>query len=187
MGYINERGEVILAPTFDKVDPFSASGIGLVGNYTGRYNQQMNAGYVDRAGKFVFPLQDTEDLGTLMPNEMIMNEFVLLFNMENNKWNMGLGNVRTRKVVIPIEYSFIRGTFDQKYFLLQQGDKWGIADRTGAIILSAVYDGIKISDALFLGTKPQDLFPVLISDGGKWRYMKADGTYLPVVGDYINY
>jgi len=185
VGYINEQGNVILEPTFAKADPFSASGIGLVANYTGEYYRQMRAGYVDTTGNFIFPMQDTENLGALLPHEMIMNEFVLLFNTKNNNWNMGLGNVRTREIVIPIEYSFIRGTFDQAYFLLQQGDKWGIADRTGAIILPAVYDGIKISDALFRGSKPQDLFPVLISEGGKWKYMNEDGTYLPVVGDYI--
>lgn len=185
LGYLNESGKVILAPTFAKADPFYASGVGLVGNYIDPYHYKMHAGYVDTAGTFIFPMQDTENLGMLLPHELVMNEFLFLFKMENNDWKVGIGNANSREIVIPREYSFIRGTFDQRYFLLQQGDKWGVADRAGKIILPAVYDGIKISSALYTGSKPQALFPLLISEGGKWKYITEEGSYLNVEGNDV--
>lgn len=149
IGYINERGEEVIAPQFD-----------LIPNYLNRSQfregsavvaKNGNYGVINTKGKEIIP----------MKNEGIGNWAELMAVKRKGKW--GFIN-RANQLVIPATYDHAE-SFSGTIALVQEMSLYGVIDKTGNKIIETGYNNIELAMNSYLIVNNGALYGVVSSKG----------------------
>lgn len=149
LGYINERGEEVIAPQFD-----------LIPNYLNRSQfkegsavvaKNNNYGVINTKGKEIIPLK----------NEGIGNWAELTAVKRKGKW--GFIN-RANQLVIPATFDHAE-SFVDNVALVQEMSLYGVIDKTGQKIIETGYNNIELAMNNYLIVNNGALYGVVSSKG----------------------
>lgn len=188
-GYINRKGELFVEPQYDWVFDFVGDAAVVLKSEDGnRSAQRFKMGIIDKKGRYIFPMEyDFDNIGLNHVESFFVGNSVKLGKHDGHDYLFGLGNVKTGKMMLPMEYSEMRTVAGGRYLLLRQKNSFGIADSKGEILVPVEYDNILFNSSTYYNWHPEikdpTIFPLLVYSEGKWRYINEDGTYLPIVGD----
>lgn len=200
MGYIDERGDVIIPPKYPWARMYGENYV-LVSE--GRHLQSASVAYfIDMEGKRVFPPEYWVEMmyyDFLEPLDM-SDKVVLLKEGENGRLCTGLGDLNTGEILIPATYDeLLVSTVDSSYIILSKevadngssgrGTKliFGLANTEGKMLLEPQFDAIYRPrfDTYGQHHKREPFFPLLVYQNEKWRYINEDGSYLAIEGDDV--
>lgn len=161
LGYINEKGEIIIKPSYDRAFNFSADGLAIVGN---EVNDSTYKYYViDVKGKesFSFSSNEYKDFGLFnngfLPVQKENGEVVFI-----DKTGKKYCSIGKWKGYIPAWLGVNDGAI-----VFMDGNAYGIKNEKGEIVIRAKYDGLiplyKINSKYYLAKK-QEKFGVVGSD-----------------------
>lgn len=160
-GYINEKGEVVVKPIYDKSTPFSKDGIAIVGKEL--YDTTYKCSAIDTKGSelFSFSTNEYKDYGSFVdgyiPVQKSNNEVILL-----DKAGKKLCTIGKWKGYIP----YWLGFYDD-VIVFKDGESYGLKDKTGNVVLRAKYDELiplpKINKKYYLAKK-QEKYGILDKD-----------------------
>jgi hypothetical protein len=131
MGWLNEKGEEVLPPIYENIQE--------AGDYV-KLKLDAMKGVADKQGKIILPLE---------------YEWIDNINDESRVWRVqkagkwGLIDVEANKFLLPLEYEQITD-FRNGYSVFQKGDKCGVVDSLGKIVVPLQYEGIEILEKGFL-------------------------------------
>ncbi|WP_084163851.1 WG repeat-containing protein [Olivibacter sitiensis] len=188
-GYINDNGKQVVKPQYDWAFDFVGDVAMVCRSEDGDRNTYLfKMSYIDKQGKPVFPMEfDFDNLDLNHEDSFFVGETVKLTKRKGRGYLYGLGNVKSGQILLPIDYEQMRTIQNGKWLLLEQKRKYGIADSQGNIVVPVEYDHIIFRTSVYYNwTSEESIFPLLVSQDGKWRYLNEDGTYLPVVGNYAS-
>ena len=131
IGYLNEKGEEILPPLYDAIDP--------EGDYL-RVKQNELYGLTDKQGKIILDL-------AYWQMHSVNKKGTICRVLKDKKW--GLIDVLENKLILPLEYEQITD-FLNGYAVIKKDDKCGVIDSFGKIILPIQYEGIEVVEKGFL-------------------------------------
>ena len=149
LGYINERGEEVIAPQFD-----------LIPNYVNRSQfregsaivaKNNNFGVINTKGKEILPLKN-EGIGTWSELTAVKRK---------GKW--GFIN-RANQLVIPTTFDFAE-SFVNNIALVQELSLYGAIDRSGNKIIETGYNNIEIAMKNYMIVNNGALYGVVSSNG----------------------
>lgn len=75
------------------------------------------------------------------------------------------------------------GTLNKKCFIVTEGNKRSLIDKTGKVLREDIYDGVMIYEDFILGSNNEYDFIMLDLEGndiGKYKYLQAGGEYMLV-------
>lgn len=176
-GYVNEMGEIVIKPIYDRSTPFSEDGLAIVGKEVNDSTYKCFA--IDPKGTelFSFSTNEYKDYGAFvdgyLPVQKENNEVVML-----DKSGKKLCSIGKWKGYIP----YWLGFYDD-VIVFKDGDSYGLKDKKGNVVLRAKYDELipmpKINKKYYLAKK-QDKYGIVD---------KSDNVIIPfdysVLG-YIN-
>lgn len=193
VGYIDGQGEVLLPPKYARVQPFGNDYL-LVSDGEKTRGGYLLSYFADKKGNRIFSENYVADDVLCDDIDFIrMGDRVpVLRNVGDDDYAVGLGNLKTGKILIPAEYGELQlSATDSSHVILKKNVKgerelfkFGIATTDGKIVFDPQFDAISSPTfGHYYEGKGEPLFPLLVEQDGKWRYIREDGTYLPVVGD----
>ena len=101
------------------------------------------------------------------------------YEIPNGQLLEGLANTKGEVIVPPI-YDEVNICENGRYFLVKKGEKLGILDHKGNILIPIIYKNLWLNKALLWYTRTVDFnFPILVSEDKGCRYLGADGKALP--------
>lgn len=138
-GYINEKGEVVIKPSYDKAFAFSADGISIVGREVDDSMTQYFA--IDTNGNMLFSFSSNEyrNFGSFsegfIPVQKNNNEDVILLDVSGQQpYNWTLGKWESG---IPCWLGLNDGII-----VFKEGDAYGLKNKKGEIVIRAKYDSL---------------------------------------------
>ncbi|MDR2207832.1 MAG: WG repeat-containing protein [Azoarcus sp.] len=151
-GYINAKGEMVIAPRFEFAGDFSANGLARI-QENGKY------GYINAKGEIVIAPRfgAAEDFSA--------NGLALI--KENGKY--GYINAKG-EIVIPPRFEYTRGFSANGLAAIQENGKWGYINAKGEMVIAPRFEGAWYFYDNGLAT---------IEENGKYGYINAKGE--PVV------
>lgn len=160
-GYINEKGEIVIKPSYDRAFNFSADGVAIVGK---EINDSTNKYFaIDTAGKELFSFSSNEykDFGSFnngyLPVQKENDEVVLL-----DKAGKRFTSIGKWKGHLPSWLGFNDGAI-----VFMDGDAYGLKNEKGEIVIRAKYDELipltQINDKYYLAKK-QEKYGVVDKD-----------------------
>jgi len=165
-GYVDAKGAEVIAPTYEKAEPFFAGGEVAKVTLGGKM------GLIDKTGKVVLPLQ-YDDIDTIRWWQPAPD---FLFVNMGGKW--GLVD-KAGKELFPPRYDAL-DMFAQDKVIFKSAGKFGVATRAGEEVAPAKYDEI-------WGAWDGAKYAVMSRDG-KWGMLDLDGketvppTYESIAG-----
>ncbi|MEK3794767.1 WG repeat-containing protein [Paenibacillus sp. FSL R7-0204] len=121
-GIIDQSGNIILDPTYTRVDVFS-EGFALV-------EIDSNFGFLNTKGEVTHP--------AVWNNALFFKNGLAAVSNSNNKW----GCVNTNgDLVIPTKYSFL-GACDDERICFQKGRKYGFLNMEGEIVIPPIFEEV---------------------------------------------
>lgn len=176
VGYLNEKGKVVVQPTYDEFTNAKTDGE-FNGNYA-KVSKKEKFGIIDRDGKVVVPISYPVlgKVGTLVAFEKggkwgfidLSNRVVIQPSYEYaESFASGLGIVQMLtlrgainskgQVVIPLEHTTIK-QLDEAHFLVSLGAKYGIYTNKGELVVPLEYGNIrKVQDDFYILSKGQEM------------------------------
>ena len=121
-------------------------------------------------------------------NHMVIFPFEHGMALVYDQRGYGLIDEKGEQAIQP-QYTQIRNINQSTYLLLQKGELLGVADARGNIVVPVEHEDMMLQPALAYNmaqNAADSIFPLLVYKEGKWRYVDLDGSYLPIVGDYVN-
>lgn len=189
-GMIDEYGELFIEPKFAAVRMVHGQYalVAEVDDDTGAVRSY----YVGPDGDRVFPEKYGVDDMLFYNQDTDLGPIVVL-QLVDNPSLFGLGNLETGEVVAEPVYSNISSVYSQPLLVLTQyiedEDRWygsvskyGLATNEGEVLFEPVFDDMVLDQGSGFGSTPAETFPLLVREGDKWRYVNADGSYLPIEG-----
>ncbi len=160
-GYINEKGEIVIKPSYDRAFNFSTNGLAIVSK---EVNDSTNKYFViDTNGKelFTFSSNEYKDFGSFnngyLPVQKENNEVVLLDKAGKKYRSIGKWNG-----YLPSWLGFNDGVI-----VFMDGDAYGLKNEKGEIVIRAKYDELipltKINSKYYLAKK-QEKYGVVDKD-----------------------
>ncbi|HWK98898.1 MAG TPA: WG repeat-containing protein [Parapedobacter sp.] len=208
-GYIDEHGKVVIEPRFERVELVGEKY--AVVNEAGSNGVPEPSYYINRTnGKRVFPkAYFVDDMLLYNLNDYELDDVAILVKDEEDPTRFygyrqysGLGNLETGNILAEAVFDEIRPLYNFPYLILVQtvgdGDggrgttKYGLATKAGEILFEPRFDDIYYDDrnSYAAWQEPDqehvggNIFPLLVREGDMCKYINADGTYLPIAGDY---
>ncbi|MFT4094319.1 MAG: WG repeat-containing protein [Niabella sp.] len=193
-GYIDEQGEIVIKPQYQWAFRFTEDAT-IVLKSTDRNQSARNfkMGVINKKGKYIFPMEyDFDNLELGFAESYFTGNLVKLAKQSGMQdlydgigYLYGLGDVKTGKILLPLEYDGMRNIVGGKYLLLHRKNHYGIATVNGEIVVPVEFEQIRFEPASYYNwfDASENFFPLLVYSEGKWRYINEDGTYLPIVGD----
>jgi len=141
-GYIDRTGRLVLPMKFTQADSFSE---GLAAVHEGK-----RSGFIDRNGKMVFEAPFDVSWG-------FQDGFALV---KTNLKMMYLDRRGRRLKTPPLDDNSNGGNFSEGLAAVEIGDKWGYIDKSGALVIPAIYydvgpfsDGLAAAEPMDSGTE----------------------------------
>jgi hypothetical protein len=154
-GYMNQRGEVVIAPQFDEAWMFS-DGLAAV-----RVGSQW--GFIDRTGTYIIPLQFTT-----RPTDF--SDGLAVFRTENEL----TGAIdKTGAIAIEPQPYFI-SSFSEGLAAIAVDGQFGFIDRTGAIVIQPQFEEVR---AFSDGLAAVKVRPFPTADA-LWGYIDRTGAFV---------
>ncbi|GGC41657.1 hypothetical protein GCM10011386_37230 [Parapedobacter defluvii] len=184
-GLIDTTGRWVRKPFYDKALDFDGKKRTVGAKAYPASDWRSSAGYV--AYQFIGsdgqPLINQVYTG---PNEFLMdmdyfvgNYLVIRdFDAETGGLYMGLADT-VGKVILPPVYDVVEAFNGNRYFLLQKGQKFGIAGSDGRIILPVEFDNLLLNR---YDKEAGITFPLLGYRSAEWKYYTENGDVLQVKG-----
>ncbi|MDE7410648.1 MAG: WG repeat-containing protein [Paramuribaculum sp.] len=152
-GYINENGEIVIKPSYDRAFNFSTDGLAIVGKGVNDSTNKYFA--IDNKGNELFSFSSNEykDFGSFnhgfLPAQKENGEVVLL-----DKTGKKVSSIGKWKGYIPDWLEFNNGVI-----VFMDGDAYGLKNEKGEIVIRAKYDELipltKINDKYYLAKKQE--------------------------------
>ncbi len=189
-GFINEKGEIVVKPTYDSCYSFfSEDGIAIMAQYTGGLDAPAtNLVAVDTSGKVLFSTKGYTGCS------QFVNGYLIAADSSDNAFVLD----KTGKRVCTIgawNYSSMLqylGVYDNMV-VFQQEDSYGLKDLNGETVIRAKYDRLLPYNALFdKKGKHQDLY--LAEKDDKWGVINnkdeviisfREGEIIPINSDNL--
>ena len=160
-GYINEKGEIVIKPSYDRAFNFSTDGLAIVGK---EVNDSTNKYFaIDTKGKELFSFSSNEykDFGSfshgLIPVQKENDEVVLL-----DKAGKKFCSIGKWKGLLPYWLGF-----NDEVIVFKDGEAYGLKNEKGEIVIRAKYDEFipltRINAKYYLAKK-QDKYGVVDKD-----------------------
>lgn len=186
IGFVDSLGRQIIAPQFDAATSFNADGIAAVGKRRpvtdswGSKVDQLTYRFVDKSGAVLSSMDYPAPSSYFSDMDYFLGEHLIirLASEDGRGVLMGLQDMNGHTILDPA-YDAIEELLGGNYFLLQQGQRFGIADKNGKIILPALFEDILVNRYTAAG---EQLFPLLCKQSSGWKYYTKDGTVLTVEG-----
>ncbi|SFT13175.1 WG repeat-containing protein [Sphingobacterium wenxiniae] len=201
MGYIDRHGKVIVEPKYAQVRFVGKDALLINAEKQSNENYWGNPSrcyFVSLKGEKIFPPDYFVDdmLFHNIDDFDLENKVILMREGDNGDLCFGIGDLMTGELLLPAIYHDIRSIPGLPYLLVEtrvDGKSWGgqrrygIVDFQGKVIVEPTFADIYPPVTMYGEDNPENsLFPLLVNDGNKWRYVKEDGSYLPITGDYAN-
>lgn len=176
IGYLNEKGQVVIQPNYEEFTNVKAEGE-FVGNYA-KVSKKEKFGIIDRDGKVVIPITYPVlgKVGTFIAFEKagkwgfidLANRVVIQPTYEYaESFSGGLGIVQLLtlrgainskgQIVIPLEHTTIK-QLDDTHFIVSLGAKYGIYTNKGELVVPLEYGNIrKVQDDFYILSKGQEM------------------------------
>jgi len=199
IGYIDEDEQVVIEPRFEQV-ALTGETYAVVREASGDGVPEP-AYYINRTnGKRIFPeAYFVDDVLLYNLKDYALDDVAIVVKQEEDparfygyRRYFGLGNLETGEILTEAVFDEIRPLYNCPYLILVQtvrdGDggrgvkKYGLATKAGKILFEPRFDDIYYDD--MNGNGYTAFFPLLVREGDRCTYVNADGTYLPVTGDY---
>jgi hypothetical protein len=128
-GYVDLNNRTVIDFKFDWCGNFS-EGLASATQYATEEGKKDHYGYIDKTGKFVIELEDYDEAGEFIEGLAPLSV--------NDKF----GFINTKGTFICQPVYFAAGNFYQGLSCVQmeEGEKWGYADRTGKLVIPCKYD-----------------------------------------------
>lgn len=160
-GYINEKGEIVIKPSYDRAFNFSADGLAIVGKEVNDSTTKYFA--IDTKGKELFSFSSNEykDFGSFnngyLPVQKENDEVVLL-----DKTGKKYASIGKWKGYLPYWLGFNDGVI-----VFKDGEAYGLKNEKGEIVIRAKYDELipltRINNKYYLAKK-QEKYGVVDKD-----------------------
>lgn len=197
VGFMDEQEKVVVEPRFAQVvlvgERYAVVRERAVDN--GAYEP---AYFIDRMhGKRIFPkLYFVDDMLLYNLDDYDLDGIAILVRQKSDSARFSgyssyfaLGDLETGELLTDALYDEIMPLYDASYLILIQtvdsGDgegeqkKYGLAKKNGEILFEPRFDDIYYND-----DTSDSIFPLLVRLEGIWTYINADGSCLPITGDY---
>lgn len=149
-GYVDETGELVIEPRFTRAYNFAAEGIAPVQVTSTRWS------YVDADGN----LLDEDEKG--WERTFTVYEGVGWFKQSDGK----LGAIHVGGSIIAEDVDAIRD-FHEGYAAIRRGDRWGIINTRGEVVVEPRFQDAAASRELLIGVKENDAWGFL---GRDWEW-----------------
>ena len=188
-GYIDESGNRVIKPQYDWAFDFSGDAALVCTTVDkGTYSEHLKMMYINKRGKNLFS-KEFDFIHTDLNHEesFFVGNCVKLIERRGQQYRYGLGGPANGEIILPIEYTQMRTIQNGQLLLLEKDKSFGIADTNGKILVPTDCQDILFRSATYYNWKEDDtsVFPLLVSNHGKWRYVKQDGTFLPIEGQQV--
>ncbi len=137
-GYINKKGESVIDAKFNTANDFNEGRAKV----TITEKDKNKVAFIDANGNFVIQPTDAMDFSDKFSDNLIG------YTDNGSEW--GFLNSVSEKIIKPIKDFKKVGEFENGFATFYDGDKYGIINKKGEIIVRAKYQDINISDGLFL-------------------------------------
>lgn len=186
IGFVDSLGRQVIAPQFDKVTSFNADGIAVVAKQQpetdswGREVEKLTYRFVGKNGALISAIDYPAPSSYFSDMDYFLGRHLIIRQASDDGRGilMGLQDPKDN-TILPPEYDAIDELLGGRYFLLQEGQHYGIADKSGKIILPALFENILVDR--YAEAKGQ-LFPLLCMRSSGWKYYTEEGTVLTVEG-----
>ncbi len=188
-GFINEKGETIVKPTYDSVTSFFSEGIAIMAQYSGGFEDRTTTFIaVDTSGKVLFSAKGYTGCSQFINGYLIAvddnsNAFVL------DKTGKRVCSIGEWSDSFMLQYL---GVYEDMV-IFKQKDAYGLKNLKGETIIRAKYDKLLPYNALFFKKgKHQDLY--LAEKDDKWGVINnkdeviisfREGEIIPINSDKL--
>lgn len=201
-GYIDENEDVVVKPKYERVQ---LVGDHAIVNETSDFGDWQPAYFTDKSGNRLFPAgYYVDDDFFYNVDDYALEDIAILAKEEEdpNRYfgttrYLALGDLKTGRMLTDAVYRQIIPLYNVPYMIVAQnipvgnnGDgttvlKYGLATKRGETLLEPQFDDIYYDDTTLRGDNraTSDIFPLLVREGDKWRYVNADGSYLDIEGN----
>lgn len=133
-GFVNEKGEYVVQPTWDYVDRFSN---GMASVYSGTVQWGFPSGGVygciNAEGQLISELQWSKAI-------FFSKEGLAIVSQSNAKGVTLYGMINTEgRIIIPVQWDSIRG-FQEELAVVSKGGKYGYVDKEGNLVIDTKWD-----------------------------------------------
>lgn len=188
VGLINLNGEYVLPLQYDGISEFK-DGLAVFQKGKDASGRPLY-GFMNAKGEVIVPAKYVVDRNKPDRHYFYKSYLLLLVPAQTDTTLlMGLAD-RKGNLVIPPKYNRIIPVNEAAYFIVQKGDKFGMLNKEGKVILSVKFDDItleyrpykasKIAEKELLYNHNSISFPVLTKQGSTWQYYGEYGNPLPV-------
>lgn len=160
-GYINEKGETVIKPSYDRASDFSPEGLAVAGKEINDSTMKYIAIDTKGAELFSFSSSEYEDFGTFVGEYLPVkksNDDVVLLDKNGKKYC----SIGKWEGFIPYWLGFYDGVI-----VFQDGEAYGLKNEKGEIVIRAKYDELiplsNINKKYYLAKK-QDKYGIVDKD-----------------------
>lgn len=161
IGYINEKGDIVIKPVYDRSSPFSEDGLAIVGKEINDTTYKCFVIDVKGSELFSFTTNEYKDYGSFidgfLPVQRDNDEVILLDKSGKKQCSIGKW-----KGLLP----YWLGFYDD-VIVFKDGDAYGLKNKKGEVVLRAKYDELiplqKINTKYYLAKK-QDKYGIVDKD-----------------------
>lgn len=178
-GFIDATGKVVVPISYDVAELLKNGCILLAKKAE---NDKWVYGYADSTGKVIVPLMYDYDTNAYA-SDYNGNLFLPLYKINDNrdKYLEGRADLKG-KVLIPPIYNVIYKESSGNGFLVKQGDKFGILDTAGGVIIPLAYNDVLLDETIDnVSNTVRFSFPLLCQKDNKFQYISKSGKLLPYV------
>ncbi|WP_188507042.1 WG repeat-containing protein [Parapedobacter pyrenivorans] len=186
IGFVDSLGRQFIAPQYDAVTLFNTNGVAAVAKLRsvtdawGRQVDRLTYRFVASSGATLSKVEYPALSAYFLDLDFFLGDYLIIRkeSPEGSGVLMGLEDRHGNTILNP-EYNTIDILNGGQYFLLQQGQRFGIADKGGKIVLPVKFENMLIN-RYALGNEL--IFPLLCKQPSGWMYYTREGYTLTVAG-----
>ena len=164
-GFINSKGIEVITPVYEEIGKFNQHGLVVVSELTKDCNKNKNCKtdiVYNKFGQIIIAKANETDFNTMkiryeLDDTLHSNKFIVVkMSIDDKPQGFHLIDKRTFKLITNVAYNGVTPFDINGYLRVKKGEKWGIIDTLGGLILEPTYKEIrKLTDGLY-GVKNQD-------------------------------
>ena len=137
-GFINKEGVSVIEAKYNSVSNFNEGSAKV----TVVENDKVKVAFIDKKGEYVIQPTDEIEFANSFSDDLV--------GYTDNGTEWGFMNKKSEKAIKPIKNFKQVGIFTKGLATFYDGDKYGVINKKGDIILRAKYESISINDGLFV-------------------------------------
>jgi hypothetical protein len=164
-GYINEKGIEVIAPIYEEVGKFNTLGVVVVKELTKDCNKNKNCKtdiVYNKYGQVIIAKAHENEYSTMkihyvLDDVLYLNKYISVQMFIDDKPDgFHLVDAKTFRLITNTTYNSITPYDVNGIIRIKKGDKWGMIDTLGAVVLAPTYKEIRKGTEGYYGVKNED-------------------------------